>query len=490
MVALVVFPQGSSGTDAPHSPLGESLNSQTVETWRLAPDPGVEIAPDDIAIHLPPDSQLHSQACEMILRTFEQQPETVALYGDRMIGDQRQARPAWSPTRVQSEPGFCLPLAVRASWPQFDPRSGPLEVERRLAESNVAVLHIPSVLTSHPAALAPEGELLPEDPRFEPGKRPGTRRRRPSLPGQSSVSIIIPSAGITRPGAAGPMLARCLEGLSSLNPLPLEVIVVVGDEFQGEPPQAADGLPMQSVERGAGPFNFSRAVNCGLLASRGELVLLLNDDTEAETSDWLGRMAAHLEDPTVGAVGAALLYPDRTVQHVGVVIDNAHPLHPFRHHALADTAAHGGDVARDVIGVTGACLLARRADLLAAGGMSQEYPVSYGDIDLCLRLLRQGLRVVVEPAAALIHHESASREPVIEPWEWERFIYRWGEVDDPWYHPAFWRPSEPDHKYLNADHLAPVDPDGSWPARTTAIRPKMHPSQMNLPRNTASKMQP
>ena len=280
------------------------------------------------------------------------------------------------------------------------------------------------------------------DPRFEPGPRPGTRRRKPSTQGQARTSIIIPSAGFAQPGAETTMLDRCLETLLLLDPPPLEVIVVVGDEFQGEFPRPMDCFPLRVLNRGPGDFDFSKAVNSGLLASQGELALMLNDDIEAITSDWLGRMAAHLEDPTIGAVGATLLYPDRTIQHIGVVIEDAHPIHSFRGCQLSDTASHGADVARDVISVTGACLLARRRDLLAVGAMSPVFPASYGDIDLCLRLLRTGLRVVVEPAATLIHHESASREPVIEPWEWERFIYRWGEMTDPWHHLGDHRPDD------------------------------------------------
>lgn len=441
--------------------------------------PDIALDPDDIAIHLPRDAQLEPKAREKIMSAFADHPKATALYGDRTVNGRREARAAWSPTRVQSEPGACSPLAVRVSWPQFDPLCSALELERRLAESNAIVLHIPGVLTRHAEPASSIGDLEADDPRFEPGPRPGTRRRRTSSLGQAGTSIIIPSAGCSRPGSNTPMLAHCLETLALLDPPPLEVIVVIGDEYQGKLPTRDDGLPVQVVNRGAGAFDFARAINCGLLTSRGDFVLLLNDDIEAESTDWLGRMAAHFQDPTMGAVGAALLYPDRTVQHAGMVIDDAQPLHPFQNHQLADTADHGGDVARDTIGVTGACLLTRRSDLLAIGGMSTEFPISYGDIDLCLRLRRSGFRVVVEPAAVLIHHESASRERIIESWEWERFIYRWGEVNDPWYHPAYRRPDEPHHKNRNADHLGPVDPNTSWPARSTKIVSRMYESQIH-----------
>lgn len=261
-----------------------------------------------------------------------------------------------------------------------------------------------------------------------------------SAQGQSITSIIIPSAGFARPGAKTTMLDRCLETLRLLDPPPLEAIVVVGDEFQGELPRPSDGFPVRVVNRGPGAFDFSKAINSGLLACQGELALMLNDDIEAETTDWLGWMAAHLDDPTIGAVGATLVYPDRSIQHIGIEIEDAHPIHSLRGHPLSDTSAHRVDAAHDVISVTGACLLARRRDLLTIGALSPVFPASYGDIDLCLRLLRSGFRVVVEPASILVHHESASREPVIEPWEWERFVHRWGEMTDPWRHLRDHRP--------------------------------------------------
>ena len=264
------------------------------------------------------------------------------------------------------------------------------------------------------------------------------------LPLPASTSIVIPSAGHTQPGAETSMLEHCLKTLTQLDPMPIEVIVVVGDEYRGEPPQPAAGLPVRVIHRGAGPFDFSRAVNRGVLASRGELVLMLNDDIEAESSGWLRRMAACLNDPTIGAVGATLLYPDRSIQHIGIEFDDGQPVHSLRGRHLSAAAAFAADTALDVACVTGACLLARRRDLLAVGGMSLEFPASYGDIDLCLRLTRSGLRVVVAPDAILIHHESASREPVIEPWEWDRFIARWGEAASSLHHPIN---SAADHNY-------------------------------------------
>lgn len=408
------------------------------------------------------------------------------------------------------------------------------KVEAYLASTEMLVLHIPSVLISYPTSFQHSREQLSGKdqsantlrPRPQPIHssqellvrecRPGnTLRTRPRhrslcLRSQQRTSVVIPSAGVSLPGSETPLLENTLNSLALLDPPPQEVIIVVGDEYMIEDEYMAEadipenmnssigsiavfadvvddlGVSVDTglldrvfvLHRGPGVFNFSFAINQGILASKGEFVLLLNDDIEADTPDWLGRMAAHLRVPSVGAVGATLLYPNRTIQHVGIVIDDARPLHPFVGQRLEDVANHNGDVARDVISVTAACLLARRRDLMTVGGMSEMFPLSFGDVDLCLKLRRLGLRVIVEPAAQLTHFESISREPHIRKQEWDRYVHRWGEVIDPWYHPAFHRPDDLECLRLNVDHLDPVNQNGRWPARNAMIRSQVHHSRV------------
>jgi hypothetical protein len=103
-----------------------------------------------------------------------------------------------------------------------------------------------------------------------------------------------------------------------------------------------------------------------------------------------------------------------------------------------------------------------------------KFPLSFNDIDFCLKLHRMGQRVVVEPAASLVHHESLSRSPVITSEEWDAYINRWGQVDDPWYHPAHHRPDDPDNLNLNADHLEPQSTPLFTVARNTRTQPRVH----------------
>ena len=361
--------------------------------------------------------------------------------------------------------------------------AGRLQTARGLIGSPHSVLQLPVSLSRHGRAtdlddiarreLHDLANAMSLSVDFDAGPRPATFRLR-STGASQSVSVVIPSAGAR--DSDGQRLARsAIEGVLGEEGIEYEVLVVVGDEFDGDPTELVVDSRVRLVPRPPGRFNFAVAANTGLMAATNDLALLLNDDTRAIESGWLSQLSLHLDDPSVGAVGPALLYPDSTIQHVGMIIDDARPLHPFIGQTLADVGRHGWDVAHDVVAATGACLMVRRTDALAVGGLSIGFPLSFNDVDLCLKLRRLGRRVVVDPSSTLIHHESASREPVIEKWEWDRYILRWGQINDPWYHPDHHRPDDPENLSRNADHLEPAAtalPNGI--GRDTKIRPRVH----------------
>ncbi|WP_244539421.1 glycosyltransferase family 2 protein [Methylobacterium sp. 174MFSha1.1] len=197
-----------------------------------------------------------------------------------------------------------------------------------------------------------------------------------------------------------------------------------------------------------GPFNFSRLVNDGAAASRGEVLVLLNNDVEVLHPDWLSAMVRQALRPEVGAVGAKLLFGNGRIQHAGVVVGLGGRAGHILRNRPADTPGHLGrlTVAHEVAGVTAACLAVARRKFEAVGGLDAEaFPVDFNDIDLCLRLAAAGWRSVWTPRAVLAHHESVSRGPSVGPArarfeaEGDRFAARWRGVirDDPYYHPAF-----------------------------------------------------
>jgi O-antigen biosynthesis protein len=159
-------------------------------------------------------------------------------------------------------------------------------------------------------------------------------------------------------------------------------------------------------------FNFSRAVNRGIAMTKGDPVLLLNNDIEILEPNWLKEMVSCLAYKDVGIVGAKLLYPSRKIQHVGVIAGLGGYAGHWYVNMPEDTPGAMGRlwVRQSFSVVTGACFLLTR-DCIAKVGLFDEqvFPVAYNDVDYCLRATQLNVKVVWTPFSCLIHHESASR---------------------------------------------------------------------------------
>ena len=179
-------------------------------------------------------------------------------------------------------------------------------------------------------------------------------------------------------------------------------------------------------------FNYSAMNNMAAKEATGEILLLLNDDMEVVTPDWLERMSGQLLQDGIGAVGAKLLYPDSTlIQHVGITNAVDGPVHKLL--KKEDTMSYNrgrNKLVYNVIGVTGACLMVRKEYFEQLGGLKEDLRVAYNDVDLCFSLYEMGLRNVVRNDVVLYHHESLSRgadamsEAKMKRLKWERdFLY-------------------------------------------------------------------
>lgn len=183
-------------------------------------------------------------------------------------------------------------------------------------------------------------------------------------------------------------------------------LVLVDNASRDDTPQVLARLASDAtVIRNRTNLGFATACNQGATAAESEVVVFLNNDTEV-LPGWLDPLLDELRDPTVGAVGSRLLYPNGRVQHAGMALSpGATPLHLHR-------GAPGGHPAvtarRDLTLVTGACLAMRRADFLDLGGFDPAFKNGYEDCDLCLRTRRSGLRVRYAGDSVVIHHEGQS----------------------------------------------------------------------------------
>jgi GT2 family glycosyltransferase len=197
------------------------------------------------------------------------------------------------------------------------------------------------------------------------------------------------------------------------------------------------GIPDVHILTDGGPFNWARLNNAAARQATGDVLLFLNNDIEALASGWLDALCAQAVRQDIGAVGARLIYPDGRVQHCGVVLGLGGAAgHVLKGLAPAEPGYMGMAVtARECSAVTGACLASRRSVFEQHLGFDESLGVDLNDIDYCLRLQRSGLRVLYEPGAELVHHESPSRGTAGDPSDIVRFLERWRsciEAGDPY----------------------------------------------------------
>ena len=196
-----------------------------------------------------------------------------------------------------------------------------------------------------------------------------------------------------------------------------------------------------------GKFNYSAINNYGLQFAKGEYVLLLNNDVEIISPDWLEQMLMFAQRKDIGAVGAMLYYPDDTIQHAGVVLGiggvagHSHKYFKRGEYGYASRL----QITQNYSAVTAACVMIPRKVLDEVNGLDESFEVAFNDVDLCMRIRQAGYLIVWTPYAELYHYESKSRGLEDTPekqqrfaGEVQRFQARWGkELDagDPYYNP-------------------------------------------------------
>ncbi len=249
------------------------------------------------------------------------------------------------------------------------------------------------------------------------------------------VSILIPTRNRLD------LLRGCLDSLAATTYRNYEVVII--DNESDDPATLAFlsrcGHRVLRIGSPGGRFSFAHLNNEAVRAVASEFVLFLNNDTEVVAGRWLSQMVGYARMPGVGAVGARLRYRDGTVQHAGVVHGYHDGLagHAFKNMPVEDWGYLGYmRVAREVSGVTAACMLTPRALFLELGGLDEEeFAVAYSDTDYCYRLGDRGYRSIVCPDAELIHEEGQSRGFDDNPDEVAAFRRRYARRPEPYYSP-------------------------------------------------------
>ena len=281
-------------------------------------------------------------------------------------------------------------------------------------------------------------------------KYPGSYRTVYEVDGNPQVSIVIPNKDHIED------LSRCIDSIFALGGWDnVQVIVVENNSTEKETfayykKITARNSKVQVVYYKGG-FNFSAICNFGVQFATGDHILLLNNDVEFVSENFVKEMLSYSQRSDVGAVGAKLYYPDGYLQHAGVIIGiNGSAGHS--HKGLADARNNTGDMYRLVttqnyLAVTGACLMVK-TELYKKFPLDEEnFAVAYNDVDFCLRLYEAGYLNVFTPYSEGIHYESKSRglDETDKPnlrYEGEkaRFAEKWQKYfnyGDPYYNPHF-----------------------------------------------------
>ncbi len=224
-----------------------------------------------------------------------------------------------------------------------------------------------------------------------------------------AVSIVIPTKAHVE------LLRACIASLSLIDDVALDIIVIDNGATAPDMLAYLGGLaerPDVRVARHDIPFNFSRLCNLGAAMARHPVLCFLNDDIEACDGTWLSTMLGYLARPDTGVVGARLLYPSGDLQHAGIATNLVPgPGHPWL--GLApDRAATNPFVTTsgEVDAVTAACLIVRKDVFGAVGGFDEtDFAITINDVDLCLRIREEGLKIVYAADAVLIHKEGQTR---------------------------------------------------------------------------------
>jgi GT2 family glycosyltransferase len=430
----------------------QRLNAQVYPNWHASwEDDSAQAVvtaatQNDFVLPLPLDAFLHRHALARFILALAEAPDAELVYADedRLIGGKRskpQFKTDWDRYFILGKNSVGVPALYRSEAilragaralpiTRVDNFLHALTLRVSAVTSGDRIHHIPSVLChrteasdwsgAEAACIVREHLAASGDAAAEVSPAPLAsqfNRVRFPLPTKAPrVSIIIP----TRDSAD--LIGPCIDGILTRTDYPSIELIIVDNGTTA--PDALSVLerakinPCVRVLRDDRPFNFSRLTNSAAKIATGEILLLLNNDTNVIHSDWLTELTSLASRPDVGVVGARLLYPDFRVQHAGVCFGKDKEIYHQMRLARRCEAGAGGELAllRSAWAVTGACLAVRKRLFFDVGGLNEEdFSVAYNDIDLCRKIERKSLAILCTPFAELLHYESVSRGLSITP---------------------------------------------------------------------------
>jgi len=426
------------------------------------------------------DDELADSALSEVVRGINADPATDVYYSDEDKLDQRGRRydvffkPGWSPDLFLSCNYLCHFLVIKRRVIEqvqgldetYRGGSQDYEFLLRVTEHTSNIRRIPKVLYHWRAAEGSTAKVPDAKPEAgAEGRRalaehlarrhPGATaeeitscryRVRYPIEGNPRVSILMPSGGNMS------FLRAAVDDVLRKTTYTNYDLWLIDNSRSTQVQEYAAGLarqaPVRYLDWRNKPFNYSVINNEAARRTDSPYILFLNDDMTIITPDWLTAMLEHAQRPEIGAVGAQLLYPHKSIQHAGVVMGiYGNSGHAFK--GLPAELTHYfniPNVIRNCSAVTAACLLVARQKFFEAGAFDEvNLAVAFQDVDLCLKLLDLGYRNLYTPHARLYHYESVTKaEKIPNPIEDAYMKRRWAKyiVDDPYYNPNLTRRRE------------------------------------------------
>lgn len=435
-----------------------------------ASNAALELADGEFIGGLDHDDVLTPNALYEVVKLLQQENPDL-IYSDEAITNeageiiQRVYRPDWSLDMLFSHPYFVhfnlfrlkLVREIGGYREEF-PVSQDYDFTLRFTARTEKISHIPKILYHWRRVSASASHLMQNQVMrlskqalvdtlsergikavVEDGLEFNLFRVRRLINGSPLVSIIIPTKDKVY------FLQRCIESIVKKTTWQNYEIIIV-DNNSTEPAtleylKNVVANPRIKVMNYKRPFSYSALNNWAVSFARGSQLLFLNNDTEVISPEWLTAMLEHAQRPEVGAVGAKLLGIDGNIQHAGVIlglnglVDHGHRGFPGDSSGYCQTLK----MIRNYSAVTAACLMIRKSVFQQIGGFDeQNLPITFNDVDLCLRLRKMNYLIVYTPYAELYHYESISRGYINDFQEGHYLLSCWQEIienGDPYYNP-------------------------------------------------------
>lgn len=462
---VIVLPGAGQLSDTVDSVRSQSWTHHTVTSCANAEAAGAaaDASTSDFLIFLRAGDQLAPEAFYDIGKVARQDPLVDLVTWDDDMTDAKghrgapRFRPSWSPEMLLGTNYIGRSFAIRrsrflAAGGLRPDAGGALEWDLLLrldltADRTSRVARVLSTVVSrdrvsdHDAETAVRAHL----------DRTGVPATAKATGGRVRLHWTTPDADLPHVTIAIPtkhnrgMLSRCLPSLARSAYPSFDVVIVDngGHSVDNEKWYAdnSHGLDLQVIWWTEEPFNYSRVNNAAAAKARGDVLLFLNDDTEASDPGWMREMVGWATRPEIGTVGLRLTDEAGKIQHQGVWLGvSGFADHVFQGMRPGEDSIFGStDTYRDTLAVTGACVAVRRELFDEIGGFDERFQLTGSDVVLGLDAVLNGYRNVVSPYTPVRHLESATRGTFIPTADFFHSYWRyntWLFGGDPYFSPS------------------------------------------------------